>query len=568
MIYGAVPPFRQLLTRSYVNPVVKSPMKTSKSFSTLVNRYFRPEIDRCLDCGSPLERSHIAWRKTIISLDGTYRVFNLAHRCRDRATCSHPERVYRSGYADGLSLAYYSYGLDVIVHIGQQRLREKRTIPEIHQALSGREKPVRISEREVQYLFDVYLTLSACSHGERIEKYRPEIEANGGVVLAIDGAKPEKGQPGLYIFRDTLSGCRLHSTLLPSADTDSLARELQVVNGLGLKVQAVISDDEHATVAAVARIYPDVPHGLCHIHFLKVAQKPIYAQDQQLAKELKKPLRSLTQVERRLHNHPESESDLSDNQEKAIRRYVDAVRGILMRKGQAPFQLAGTAIYDALAQLTDSFTRSQSQQDHWVLEQLQGMSESYQAHQPTYERIERQQAWFLGLADLLNVPETETHHWSTQSGSEVAQAVADYLENLQDLGDEMSEDQPYFRYLRSRFDHWAPGLFWTYELPALPRTNNALEAEIGDIKEQYRRITGRRSLKDYFMRYGPYLTFDDDQDDPEELLAWFQNVDRQTFLNERAKLDSLREHLRNMQRFRQDPDDFLAETEQLWSDSG
>jgi len=542
-------------------------MKTSKKYPNLENRYYHPEFERCLGCGAPLERSHIAWRKTIASLDGTYRIFNLAHRCQNKESCPHPERVYRSGYADGLSLPYYRYGLDVIVYIGQQRLREKRTIPEIHRALCGREKPVSISEREVQYLFDVYLTLIACSHGERIEKYRSEIEANGGVVLAIDGAKPEKGQPGLYIFRDALSGCRLHAALLPSADTDSLTRELEVVKGLGLEVQAIISDDEQATVAAVARIYPDVPHGLCHIHFLKVAQRPIYAQDQELAKELKKPLRPLTRVERAVQNHPESVTELSTSRQKALRRYLDAVRGVLMRKGQAPFRLAGTAIYDALAQLTDSFARSQEQQDHWVLEQLQGMSESYLAHQPAYERVQRQQEWFFGLADLLNVPETETHGWSTQSGAEVAQAISDYLENLEELGDEMSEDQGYFRYLRSRFDHWAPGLFWTYELPALPRTNNALEADIGDIKEQYRRITGRRSLKDYLMRYGPYLAFDNDQDDPEELLAWFRNVDRQTFLDERAKFAALGEQLRNMQRFRQDPEDFLAETERLWSDS-
>jgi hypothetical protein len=542
-------------------------MKTTKEFSNVPNRYYRPEFDHCLACGSALERSHTAWNKTIIRLDGTVRVFNQAYRCCDRENCSHPKRVYQSGYADGLSLSYYTYGLDVIVYIGQQRLREKRTIPEIHQALCKREKPIPISEREVQYLFDVYLTLSACSHGERLEKYRPRIEANGGIVLAIDGAKPEKGQPGLYIFRDTLSGCRLHSALLPSADTDSLTRELQVVKNLGLKVQAVISDDEYATVAAVSHIYPDVPHGLCHTHFLKAVQKPIYAQDQELAKELKKPLRPLTQVERFVQNHPEEMAELSISQQKALRRYLDAVRGVLMRKGQAPFQLAGTTIYDDLVQLTGSFARSQEEQNHWVLKQLQGMSETYLAHQTPYERVQRQQAWFSGLADLLNVPETETHHWSTQSGVEVAQAIADYLEILEDLGDEVSEDQPYFRYLRSRIDHWAPGLFWTYDFSALPRTNNALEAEIGDIKEQYRRITGRRSLKDYFMRYGPYLTFDDDQDDPEELLAWFQNVDRQAFLNERAKLDALREQLRNMQRFRKDPDDFLAETERLWADS-
>ena len=69
------------------------------------------------------------------------------------------------------------------------------------------------------------------------------------------------------------------------------------------------------------------------------------------------------------------------------------------------------------------------------------------------------------------------------------------------------------------------------------------------------------------MRYGPYLAFDDDTIDPDELLLWFQDVDRQSYLSEKAKLDSLREHLRNIHRFRADPDTFLAETERLWNDS-
>ena len=544
-------------------------MKTKKAFANLPTYYYRPEFEQCIECGAPLRRSHTAWHKTVIGLEETAIVYNQAYRCRDRDICCHPKRVYRSGYADGLALPYYSYGLDVIVYIGQQRLREKRTIPEIHQLLS--KKPIVISEREVEYLFDTYLVLSACSQGARIEKYRPEIEANGGVVLAIDGAKPEKGQPGLYIFRDSLSGCRLHSALLPSGDQDAIAQELKVVKNLGLPVQAVISDDELATVAAVAEEYPDLPHGLCHIHFLKAAQRPVYAQDQQLAIELKKPLRALTMVERFLRTHPETVDDLSSSQEQALRRYLDALRGVLLTKGQAPFRLAGATIYDALAQLTDSLARSQEQQHHSVLQQLQLMVATYQDHRPAYERITRQQEWFLGLADLLDVPLTKTHDWPTQTGAEVAQALSDYLDALDALGtelaDELRDDLSLFRHLRRRVEQWAPGLFWTFEIPALPRTNNDLEADIGDIKEQYRRITGRRSLKDYLMRYGPYLTFDDDHDDPDELLAWFQDVNRQRFLDEHAKLDALRERLRNMQRFRQDPDHFLAETERLWSDT-
>ncbi len=66
----------------------------------------------------------------------------------------------------------------------------------------------------------------------------------------------------------------------------------------------------------------------------------------------------------------------------------------------------------------------------------------------------------------------------------------------------------------------------------------------------------------------PVASGDDDRDDPDELLAWFQEVDYQQFATEKAKLESIREHLRRMQRFRQDPDAFLAETERLWNDSG
>jgi hypothetical protein len=101
----------------------------------------------------------------------------------------------------------------------------------------------------------------------------------------------------------------------------------------------------------------------------------------------------------------------------------------------------------------------------------------------------------------------------------------------------------------------------------LPRTNNDLETDIGDIKEQYRRITGRRTLKDYLMRYGPYLAFDDEQFDSKELQQWFAEVEPQEFVNEKARLEAIREKLRNMQRFRQDPLAFLAETERLWADS-
>lgn len=542
-------------------------MKTPKEFSDRKKVYHRAELKQCLKCGGKLKRSHTKWEKTIQFLHGTYQIFNQAYRCADKSCRESSGVVYSSVYADGLSLSYQTYGLDVVVHVGYQRLHQHKTIPEIHKMLVA-EKGIQISERHVQWLFDEYLVLSACSHGKRLAKYQDAIATNGGIILGIDGAKPEKGQPGLYIFRDALSGCRLHCALLQSADQETLSQELTIVKALlqeyNLPLQAVISDDEQATVAAVAKIFPDVAHGLCHLHFLKAIQKPIYAKDQELAKELKQPLRDLNKVERIVKNQPEHTEKLSTDQQKAIRRYLDALRSVLLTKGQAPFRLAGTLIFAALERLTASLTRAMDAQAFEVFDKLKQMAESYQHQQKRYERILEQQAWFLGLAEILAVPLTETFAWSTLAGVEVAQEAHDYLDLLHGLKDELPLDAPLFEHMQKRLDEWAPGLFWTYDIHALPRTNNGLETDISTMKEQYRRTTGRRTLKDYLMRYGPYLAFDDVNDDPEELLRWFQDVDRNSYLSQKEKLAALREQLRNIQRFRADPDDYLAETERLW----
>lgn len=363
-------------------------MKQKREYGNLERKNYRPEFTKCQDCGSKLTRSHIKWRKPIQFLSGPYYILNIGYRCSDeKCKESHP-KVYSSAYAEGLSLWGSDYSLEVLVAIGNQRLRKHKTMAEIHQELVE-EYGIQISERHVQNLFDEYLVLSACSHGKKLEKYRDEIARNGGIVLAIDGAKPEKGRVppgrGLYLFRDTLSGCRLHCALLPSADQQSLSQEIQVVKKLGFEIQAVISDDERATVAAVAERLPDVPHGLCHIHFLKAVQKPVNEQEQKLAKELKRPLRELNKVERIIRHEPERTDALADAQKVALRRYLDALRSVLLTKGHAPFRLAGVTIYEALERLADSFERSLERQNHHLLDQLQQMAQTYQQQQTLYE---------------------------------------------------------------------------------------------------------------------------------------------------------------------------------------
>jgi hypothetical protein len=266
-------------------------MKTAKDYGEIPSYHCYPEVKQCPHCGGELERSHPVWRKTIVTLHEIAQVTNWGYRCVKRhTTCPQPKVVYRSAAADGLALKGYTFGLDVVAFVGQQRFGEHRALGEIHQALQ--QQGVPISERRVTDYMGTYEVLLKCAHGAKLAAYRRQIQAQGGVVLAIDGVQPEKGKATLYIFRDALSGARLHAVSLLHQDTGSLVREMEVVQQLlaelDVPLLGVVSDDQYAICQGVAQVWPDVLHHLCHLHFLKAAQKPLYAADRTLAKELKK----------------------------------------------------------------------------------------------------------------------------------------------------------------------------------------------------------------------------------------------------------------------------------------
>jgi hypothetical protein len=192
--------------------------------------------------------------------------------------------------ADGLTLKGYNYGLDVIVFVGQQHFENHQTVGEIHQALQ--DEGIPISERRVTDYIGDYEVLLKCAQGAKLAEHREVIQTNGGVVLTIDGVQPQKGKPTLYIFRDALSGTRFHAASLWHNDTDSLVAEMQVVDKLlhelDVPLLGVVSDDQNAIRLGVAQVWPAVLHQLCHLHFLKAVQKPIYDEDSSLSQELKK----------------------------------------------------------------------------------------------------------------------------------------------------------------------------------------------------------------------------------------------------------------------------------------
>jgi hypothetical protein len=193
-----------------------------------------------------------------------------------------------------------------------------RSVPEIHRELLARN--VLISERTVTNLLARYEELVTL-HLTDQARLRQLLLTQGFVILALDGLQPDVGHEVLWVLRDCPSGEVLRSLLSASeADLAVLLREVQV--SLPVPIRGVVSDGQHSIQKAVQTVLPEVPHQLCHFHYLREAAKPVYEADRHAKKELKKQLRGIRPIERSLEKRTDPEAQ-------AIRGYCLAVRSAL-----------------------------------------------------------------------------------------------------------------------------------------------------------------------------------------------------------------------------------------------
>jgi len=116
--------------------------------------------------------------------------------------------------------------------------------------------------------YEELVTLHLGSQARLHERFKEQ----GQVVLAIDGLQPDVGHEVLWVLRDCLSGeVLLARSLLSACEADlaSLLREVQQM--IGVPIRGVISDGQRSLRNAVQRVLPDVPHQLCHFHYLREA---------------------------------------------------------------------------------------------------------------------------------------------------------------------------------------------------------------------------------------------------------------------------------------------------------
>jgi hypothetical protein len=300
----------------------------------------------CVVCGQPMWVAYHTHR-SITTLHGIYRLTLHIRRCRNHQ-CERYHCPYRPEEEGGWALPHGEFGLDVIALVGSLRYTAHRSIPEIHQAL--RDRGVPIAERTVTHLLQRYEELVAL-HLTDPTRLRQQLNEQGQVILAIDGLQPDMDHEVLWVVRDYLSGeVILARSLLSACEADlvNLLREVQ--QAIEVPIRGVISDGQRSIRKAIQTILPDVPHQLCHFHYLREAAKPVYEADRRAKKELKKHLRGVRPIERAVEQRNDAEAE-------AVRGYCLAVRSALTDDGRPPLEAPGLKLYERIAAILASLTQ-------------------------------------------------------------------------------------------------------------------------------------------------------------------------------------------------------------------
>lgn len=184
-----------------------------------------------------------------------------------------------------------------------------------------------------------------------------------------------------------------------------------------------------------------------------------------------------------------------------------------------------------------------------------------QRYSDPYAQLKRHSAWVIKLARLL---EPTDKHGRLRTARQVKQDVKQFLDHLEHEATEQSADAEVIAGIVKAVRHRWWGLFTCYQITNVPSSNNDLETFFKDMKHHQRRITGRKSVHDFILRYGSFAAFIDYAESFDELLMRFRQVTPDDFNQARQALRKVEMRLKKLYRFRHHPNEYYRDLETRW----
>lgn len=167
----------------------------------------------------------------------------------------------------------------------------------------------------------------------------------------------------------------------------------------------------------------------------------------------------------------------------------------------------------------------------------------------------------IELARLLDPERARRYHRTTR---EVKRRVNQFLHRLQRKTRKDSADAVVVAHIEKTVRNRWWGLFTCFRVPQLPATNNVHELFFKHLKQRQRRVTGRKSVEAFVLRYGPYAAYLDGRESFTDLSARLCQVDAVAFAEARRQVREHQARLHRPYRFRRDPAKYLKELETAW----
>jgi hypothetical protein len=228
-------------------------------------------------------------------------------RCPQR-DCIGRERIYRPLQDIRLALPVMSYGLDVVVWVGEGHLVRGESLRQMGRDLNARGVP--IDQTQVGELLRTYVVLSRLCRGDEAA-LRQRLMEQGGIVLMVDGVQYDDRSPVLYLCWDALSGTPLFGERKEFRADPDLRPLLERVKAMEVPLIGIVTDKEKGLVPAVEAVFAGVPYHFCHTHFLKNCAKPMESDLSELsasvagrAERVQKLAKRLHQQEAKSHKEP------------------------------------------------------------------------------------------------------------------------------------------------------------------------------------------------------------------------------------------------------------------------
>ena len=255
-----------------------------------------------------------------------------------------------------------------------------------------------------------------------------------------------------------------------------------------------------------------------------------------------------------------------------IREFALDLKEILSRQGRAPFIFAGLPMLDDLTALRDTLLAclalgEEPHLRHWATVLTRILSD----YTDDFAAVAQAQQWIEEISTVLNgssLPMLANHSTPrpsiahSQSVKEQLTAFLDRLSLKINLTPWLTSFRTQLLAITKRY--WS-GLFHCYDIPGLPRSNNALESLFGQTKRQIRRRLGINHLREALRRHAPWALLETSATSAEALAQLFQQVSLHDYRAQRTLFDARLQQLLHRFRWRHRRDELLEQRLSDWA---